>query len=244
MTRLDASEQIIGGRVCLNGIVTTSTSAQVHQNNTVTLNGQKLIARAFRYLLMHKPARTICSNVDEHYPSIFNFLDIERASELHIAGRLDADTTGLLLLTDDGHWSYNITVPAKGCKKVYRVFLNRALDDSAILKFAEGIQLQGEARPTLPSRLEIVNKKEALLTITEGRFHQVKRMFAAVGNRVASLHREQIGAINLDVDEGHWRHLTENEVSSFSQPSEIVSRRILNQPLSRLVTGERRPTDD
>jgi 16S rRNA pseudouridine516 synthase len=77
--------------------------------------------------------------------------------------------------------------------------------------------LQGEKAPTRPAELEVVSPKEVLLTITEGKFHQVKRMFAAVGNRVVGLHREQIGAVSLDVEEGHWRYLTKDEVSSFSQ---------------------------
>ncbi len=208
-------QRIRVGAVCINGQVTRAESAQVHQNNTVTLDGETLVARPFRYLLMHKPAATVCSNIDEHYPSIFNYLDIERASELHIVGRLDADTTGLILLTDDGHWSYNITVPSRHCKKTYRAVLSRALRPDALRQFAQGIELQGEAHPTLPAVLELVDAKEVLLTLTEGRFHQVKRMFAAMGNRVVSLHRERIGEVTLDVAEGEWRYLSEDEVQSF-----------------------------
>ena len=162
---------------------------------------------------MHKPLNTVCSNVDEVYPCIFNYIDIDKASDLHIAGRLDADTTGLILITDDGRWSFNIISPNRQCKKVYRVGLRDVISDDVYLKFKNGVQLQGENKLTLPAKLNIVNPKEVLLTITEGRHHQVKRMFAAVGNRVVSLHREKIGKISLDIKVGQWRYLTIDEVN-------------------------------
>jgi 16S rRNA pseudouridine516 synthase len=173
--------------------------------------------RDFRYILMHKPANTICSNVDEVYPSVFNYLPVEKVSELHIAGRLDADTTGLILITDDGRWSFSITRPSRNCPKVYRVKLSKVLTADVAIAFKQGVQLQGEQQLTLPATLQKLASNEALLTITEGKFHQVKRMFAAVGNRVASLHREKIGDINLDVEVGQWRYLTDDEVQSFAK---------------------------
>jgi 16S rRNA pseudouridine516 synthase len=214
--------------VIVNEEVITDESTQVHENNTVTLNGENLRPRPFRYILMHKPADTICSNVDGDYPSLFNLPSIQSGidniSELHIAGRLDVDTTGLVLITDDGRWTYNITRPDKDCKKVYRVGLSYGITDdrvkALVVRFNQGIQLQGEQEPTLPALLEVLpsetkESKEVLLTITEGKYHQVKRMFAAVGNRVLTLHREKIGEMQLDVEEGQWRYLTENEVNSF-----------------------------
>lgn len=217
LTKCEAIQQIHAGAVCVNGQAAVDEATQVHQSNTVTLQGEELVARAFRYLMLHKPAGTVCSNIDEHYPSLFNYIDIGRVSELHIAGRLDADTTGLVLLTDDGHWSYNITMPSKLCPKTYRVALSRPIAPTVSSLFEQGIQLQGEAELTKPARLEVISDKEVLLTITEGRFHQVKRMFAAVGNRVASLHREQIGEVSLDVDVGQWRYLTEDEIQSLTR---------------------------
>jgi 16S rRNA pseudouridine516 synthase len=158
----------------------------------------------------------ICSNIDEKYPSVLNLLDVDRLSELHIAGRLDADTTGLVLVTDDGHWSFNLTSPKNRCEKVYRVLLSRPISADATQRFLEGVLLQGEAKLTLPAKLDIIDPYNVLLTLTEGRFHQVKRMFAAIGNRVKSLHRQQIGNLELDVDEGHWRSLTPAEVDALS----------------------------
>ncbi|SFG48812.1 pseudouridine synthase [Neptunomonas qingdaonensis] len=215
LTRSEATALLHSGIVLVNGEVIKNEAAQVHENNRVTLNGEVLTARASRYIMMHKPADTICSNVDEIYPSVFNYLDVEKAQELHIVGRLDADTTGLILVTDDGRWSYNIITPKKQCAKVYRVQLRDNVSGDIISRFFRGVLLQGEGSLTLPAILDVISPKEVLLTITEGRFHQVKRMFAAVGNRVVALHREQIGDVRLDIEMGQWRYLTAAEVQSF-----------------------------
>jgi len=215
LTRAEATTMITDGCVVVNNDVVCDVATQVHEDNIISLNGEILTARASRYILLHKPADTICSNIDEAYPSLFNYIDVDNASELHVAGRLDADTTGLVLVTDDGRWSFNIITPTKHCQKVYRVGLSRPISEDVAAKFAHGVQLQGEQQLTRPAILEVVAPEEVLLTITEGKFHQVKRMFSAVGNRVVSLHREKIGAIQLDVEVGQWRYLTSREVNSF-----------------------------
>lgn len=221
LTKIEAIQHIHLGEVSVNGEMARDEATQVHENNTIMLNGASLKTRDFRYILMHKPAGTICSNIDEAYPSLFNYLVVDKASELHIAGRLDADTTGLVLITDDGRWSFNITSPTRQCRKVYRVELSRALtieqSESITTRFKNGVQLQGEEGLTRPAKLDVISSNEVLLTIIEGKFHQVKRMFSAVGNRVVLLHREQIGEVRLDVEVGQWRYLTEGEVLSFSQ---------------------------
>lgn len=230
LTKDEAILNIHEGNVAVNGKAVYEESVQVHENNTITLLGQNLTPRPFRYLLMHKPAGTICSNVDGDYPSVLTLLKIEKSSELHIAGRLDVDTTGLVLITDDGRWTYNITRPDKHCHKVYRVGLSYGIPDDKVegltAHFQEGIQLQGEKQPTLPAKLEVLTSsdtpkkqgsKDVLLTIHEGKYHQVKRMFAAVGNRVLTLHRQAIGDINLDIDVGQWRYLTETEINAFKK---------------------------
>ncbi len=216
LTKPEAIAMIEEGKVNINRDVVTAVSAQVHENNQVTLNGILLTLRPFRYLIMNKPANTICSNIDEAYPSLFNYITEGNNAELHVAGRLDADTTGLVLITDNGSWSYNIITPNKKCEKVYRVGLRKPITEGATEKFAIGLQLQGESQLTRPAKLEIITSKEVLLTITEGKFHQVKRMFSAIGNKVISLHREKIGEITLDVEEGEWRYLTSDEIQSFN----------------------------
>ncbi len=225
LTRSEAKKLLKSGVVKVNGVVIKDPSTQVHENNTITLdNGaseQALNARSSRYIMMHKPADTICSNVDEIYPSLLHYIDVDKAFDLHIAGRLDADTTGLVLITDDGRWSHNIISPKKECTKTYRVTLRDKIPSdkqtALIEQFTQGIQLQGEKALTKPAVLQILTDNEVLLSITEGKYHQVKRMFAAVANKVIALHREQIGSVKLDDDlgEGQWRYLTEEEVASF-----------------------------
>ncbi|MCW8832977.1 MAG: pseudouridine synthase [Colwellia sp.] len=235
LTRNEAKKLLKSGEVRVNGEVAKNPAMQVHENNDITVDGQTLTARTSRYFMLHKVADSICSNVDEIYPSVLHFLDVDRAFDLHIAGRLDADTTGLVLITDDGRWSHNVISPKKDCKKVYRVWLRDAIPtekaEALIEHFTQGIQLQGESSLTRPAVLEIVTDtdndtsninvdnraNEVLLTITEGKYHQVKRMFAAVGNRVVGLHREQIGEIKLaDLSAGEWRELTAEEVALFN----------------------------
>ncbi|MGX9462348.1 pseudouridine synthase [Shewanella sp. A14] len=215
LLKSDVIQLIRNGDVLVNGVAVRDEAVQVHENNEITLNGQKLVARPFRYMLINKPANTLCSNVDGVYPSLFSLVDIERPSELHIAGRLDADTTGLVLITDDGRWTFAITSPSAKCSKVYRVTLAKPLAEDAADSFLQGIALQGELGLTLPATLHIITPQEVLLTLTEGKFHQVKRMFAAIGNKVVLLHRESIGAVRADVAEGEWRYLTADEIKSF-----------------------------
>lgn len=217
LNREQAQASILQGEVRVNGQPVVDIKAQVHKNNQVSLNDSQLTLRPFRYILLHKPANTLCSNRDEVYPSVFNFLEIEHKDELHIVGRLDVDTTGMVLITDDGHWSFNITRPSMQCEKIYQVGLSQALVKDARERFIQGIQLQGETELTLPATLSIIDDKQVLLGITQGKFHQVKRMFSALGNRVLSLHRQSIGPIKLDVTEGQWRHLTPAEVEYFNE---------------------------
>lgn len=208
-----ALQHILSGAVQVNGTVVLEPNTQVHENNLITLDGERLATRPFRYLMLHKPAGTVCSNIDEVYPSVFNALGIQNTDELHVAGRLDADTTGLVLATDDGRWSFNIIRPQQVCAKTYRVGLRDELSSDTAERFKQGVLLQGETTPTQPALLDVISPKDVSLSITEGRFHQVKRMFAAVGNRVLSLHREQIGQLILDVPEGQWRELTAAEIA-------------------------------
>jgi len=224
LTRSEAKKLLKSGEVRVNGEVAKNPAMQVHENNSIDIDGQSLTARQSRYFMLHKVADTICSNVDEGYPSVLHFLDVDKAFDLHIAGRLDADTTGLVLITDDGRWSHNVISPKKECQKIYRVWLRNPItaekSTALIEQFSQGIQLQGESSLTKPAILTLVTDtdvdNEVLLTITEGRYHQVKRMFAAVGNRVVGLHREQIGTVKLaDLAPGEWRYLTEDEVALF-----------------------------
>lgn len=149
------------------------------------------------------------------------FLDEPVAHKLHAAGRLDIDTTGLVLMTDDGQWSHRITSPRHHCEKTYLVTLESPVSDDTAEQFTKGVQLHNEKDLTKPALLDVLTPTEVRLTISEGRYHQVKRMFAAVGNRVVGLHRERIGEIALDpeLEPGEYRPLTEEEIASVGMPS-------------------------
>lgn len=219
LSRAEAKRLLRGGEVTCNGKVTLTGSHKVPEGAEVCIEGRLLELRGPRYIMLNKPVGFICSTEDEAYPSVLNLLAIERISILHIAGRLDVDTTGLVLITDDGQWSHKVTAPGAACGKRYRVVLAGPVAEELVATFARGIVLRNEKLVTRPAQLEIISANEVSLTITEGRYHQVKRMFAACGNKVIELHREQIGQIKLDDDlgPGEWRYLTEEEVNSVGQ---------------------------
>jgi len=217
LTRSEAKNAIRKGLISNQTGTLRSGSYKVDANDIIELKGKVLTIRGFRYIMLNKPPGYISSNVDEQMPSLLNLIDIEKKQNLFIAGRLDADTTGLILITDDGQWSHQVTSPRKKCEKRYRVSLQEAINDNAVQQFAEGIQLKSETQPCLPAKLEIISDHEVLLTISEGKYHQVKRMFVAIGNYVTKLHREKIGAVELDLELalGESRFLTEQEINGF-----------------------------
>lgn len=220
LTRTQARRQLQLGEVMVNGVVVKKGALKLAEHDDVTWAGEEVKPQGLRYLMLYKPEGYICSNVDELYPSVMNLVQLPVKSQLHVAGRLDADTTGLVLITDDGQWSHKITSPHHACDKVYRVDLAEPLMSEAEQRCQEGLMLHGETMPTRPARLERVSETQVLLTIQEGRHHQVKRMMAALGNRVVALHREQVGPVRLDPDlkKAHWRMLTTEEVAALAHP--------------------------
>lgn len=219
ITRKEAHKLIRDGRVRVAGELVRDTATHVTPETEVTLDGEPLGDGGPRYFMLHKPQGVISATYDGEHETVLNLLDEPRQDKLHIAGRLDIDTTGLVLITDDGQWSHRITHPGRGCRKVYRVEVTHPIDPSLVELFRQGVMLHGERDPTLPAELEILDtpgKNECLLVLQEGRHHQVKRMFASVDNRVTKLHRERIGDIQLDpeLEPGEYRELTPEEVAS------------------------------
>ncbi len=216
LTRSLAKKALHRGEVTVDGQVIKDGSFKLNENQKVCLDGEPISLIGPRFIMLHKPVDTLCSTVDEVYPSVLNLLDLPHKDDLHIAGRLDADTTGLVLITSDGQWSHRVTSPKRECGKTYLVQLADPLKAEWVEQFATGLALRSEEGLTKPAKLELLSSHEAILTITEGKYHQVKRMFAAVGNKVVGLHRESVGEIVLDesLAPGEWRYLTEAEIAS------------------------------
>ena len=217
ISRSLAKKAISSGQVSINDLYIKNPAFKVSSHDKVLFSDKQITKLGHRYLMLNKPVGYICSTKDDIYPSVLNLIDIEKHDSLHIVGRLDVDTTGLVFITDDGQWSHRISSPKTNCPKTYRVDLTESIDTEIIEIFAKGLLLKNEIKPTLPAKLIIESKNRALLSIQEGRYHQVKRMFAAVSNHVTSLHRLSIGKVILDpqLNNGEWRHLNAAEVSSF-----------------------------
>lgn len=217
-TRKEATQILKSGDVTVDGKVQKSGSVQVTEASVVAWQERQLSLTGPRYIMLYKPEGFVCSHEDGFNQTAFVLLDEVNMRGLHFAGRLDVDTTGLVLITDDGQWSHRITSPKHKCDKTYRVWLADAVQADYAEQLAHGIELRNERELTLPAHMELVNadENEVLLTIHEGKYHQVKRMFAALGNKVEALHRERVGEIVLDesLEPGEYRYLSEAEVAS------------------------------
>lgn len=217
LSRKETREAMRRGEVQVDGEVVRTADLAVGEHNKVTLFGLPVCPPGNRYLMLHKPLNVVCSTSDPRHATVISLLiDVPRAQSLHPVGRLDLDATGLVLLTDDGQWSHGITSPKRHKAKIYHVTLAEPLAEEAEKRFEKGMMLQGETKRTLPAQLERIGPMEARVTLKEGRYHQVKRMFAALGNRVVSLHREAIGGVALDLAlaPGEYRPLSHEEIKA------------------------------
>lgn len=217
LSRKEAGRVIRAEEIEVDGDVVKKAATAVDESQAVTWLGQPLRLSGPRYFMLNKPSGCVCANDDPMHPPVFMYLDEPRMQDLHSVGRLDLDTTGLLLITDDGQWSHRITSPKHACAKTYRATLADPIQEGASEQLAKGLKLRGETTWTKPAQLEVITATDVRLTITEGRYHQVKRMFAALGNKVISLHRERVGDLQLDptLEPGEYRELTMDEVTRF-----------------------------
>lgn len=217
LTRSQAWQVLRGGRVTVDGETVKQGATQIPLDARVTLDGVPVAPPLPRYYMLNKPPGVVCATRDPSQRTVLDLFDVAGRSRLHIAGRLDIDTTGLVLITDDGQWSHRITAPSKHCRKCYLVTLAEPLGAEQASRLAAGLMLRGESRPTRPASVERLSANKLRLTISEGRYHQVKRMFAALGNRVVELHRESIGDLHLDqsLEPGTYRPLLPQEIALF-----------------------------
>lgn len=215
LTRSSAREAIRRGRVAVDGVCVRSADLQVDENSAaVTLDGKPVDYVRFVYYMMNKPSGVLSASEDKHCKTALDLMDPhDRASDLFIAGRLDKDTTGFLLITNDGAFAHNILSPKKHVAKTYLVTLEAPAESRYADLLSAGIVLDGDLCKSVG--YHPLSERVCTLTITEGKYHEVKRLFEAIGNKVVSLKRIAIGALDLDdsLKEGEYRAISPSELA-------------------------------
>ena len=202
--------------VRLNGETVMEGRGRIDEFCRVEVDGNILQARKPVYVMLNKPKGCVSATCDAKNKTVLDLINLPEKDQLHLAGRLDFNTTGLLLLTNDGRWSRKLTLPQQKIPKRYWVQTQDPITDDYVKKFAEGFYFRFENLTTQPALLEILYPTTAHLTIYEGRYHQIKRMFGFFNNEVINLHRLSMGQIVLDEDLklGEFRFLDATEVAA------------------------------
>jgi 16S rRNA pseudouridine516 synthase len=216
MGRTKARALIVAGRVRVDGLPTRRIDHEIDRFTGVELDGSPLRPPERQlHLMLHKPVGILSATSDPVHRTVIDLIDDPDRHTLHLVGRLDRSTSGLILLTNDGNWSKPLMAPETKVPKVYLVETRDPIPSSAIEAFATGFHFPTEDLTTLPAALEILGERQARLTLHEGRYHQIKRMFHRISNRVEKLHRETIGPISLppDLGPGEWRMLEKEEIA-------------------------------
>ncbi|RRV06715.1 pseudouridine synthase [Pseudomonas sp. v388] len=215
--RKDVRLALVAGRIRVDGQICKDPHHEVREFSRVAFDDQLLQpGKPARYLMLHKPKGYVSATCDAHHPTVLELLDEPDRHELHIAGRLDFNTTGLMLLTNDGQWSRRLTQPQTHLPKVYYVETEQLIDERYVTRFAEGFYFSFEDITTQPAELTLLGPRCARLTLFEGRYHQVKRMFGHFDNKVLELHRESMGPLTLDpaLEPGSYRALDAAQIAS------------------------------
>lgn len=222
LSRSDAKKVLHRGEITVNDNIVKDGSMHIDvANDEVLWAGEPLsVADGNRYILLYKPDGFECTLKAKEYPIVTDLIAVPEVGNLRIAGRLDVDTTGALLLSDDGAWLHRVTSPKHHQPKRYEITLADPMNADeqalAIKQIANGILLEGDNEKTRPAKLSFVDDTHATLILTEGKYHQVKRMMAYFGNKVIELHRASIGNITLDgLEMGECRFLTADEIKEF-----------------------------
>lgn len=219
-TRQEVKKYIRQGRVTVNGLPVKKPEMKVDELcQKVALDETQISYKAYEYYMMNKPKGVVCATCDKRYKTVLDLMGDQKRKDLFPAGRLDKDTEGLLLITNDGALAHRLLSPKKHVDKCYYVTVSGIVTEKDAARFKEGIDIgtSKEREITLPAVLEILESAEmskVRLTIQEGKFHQVKRMFQALGKEVVYLKRERMGSLFLDplLNPGEYRSLTEEEI--------------------------------
>ena len=221
IARHDSKLLLAQGRIRVNDAEATGADQQVDQFSRVMVDGTALPFVSPVYLKLHKPVGVLSATRDALHTTVIDLLEHPVRESLHLVGRLDRGRSGLVLLTNDGRWSRALMAPEAGVKKIYEVRVEKPLTQGMVDAFAEGMYFEYENILTQPALLEILENTLARVTLVEGRYHQIKRMFGRFRNPVLALHRLQIGMVSLpgDLLPGHSCPLSANEVSGSTHAS-------------------------
>lgn len=215
MTRTEAKKAISKGRVSVGGTVAKSGSLQV-EDQEILLDQVPVVYQRYFYIMLNKPAGYVCANRDSKSKTVFDLLPAEyQKKDLFVCGRLDKDTTGLVLITNHGDLAHRLLAPKKEIFKEYVVTSREPVSEQDVERLRAGLLLN-DGLHCKPAYYEKQEERVGLLRISEGKFHQIKRMFAALDNQVTALHRQAIHGLALDpqLREGACRYLTEEEINS------------------------------
>jgi 16S rRNA pseudouridine516 synthase len=214
-SRAEVKKLVRLGLVTVNEKVIFAPEINVNPtHDKIVVDGEVVLYQPFVYLMLNKPAGYLSARSDRTDPTIMSLIEGYDHRDLHIVGRLDKDTTGLILLTDDGAFTHHLTSPKHQIAKTYHVRVDQPIEPALVNKFSEGFSIGADER-VKPAILKLTDDKHlAHLTIFEGKFHQVKRMFEKHGYKVTSLHREKIGVLTLhNLSVGQYRELTLEEIT-------------------------------
>ena len=223
-TRRYCSDLVYADLVKVNGVLAEDPEERISTEGLIlNVEGQDWEFHEKAYIAFHKPTNYECSHKTTHHPSVYSLLPrpfVERG--LQCVGRLDFDTTGLLLISDDGQFIHKMTTPKKSIGKVYEITTAEPIQGKQLDHLLKGVILDDDPKPCFAKACEQIDEHRLAMTIVEGRYHQVKRMMAAVGNHVAQLHRTQIGAYSMPVDlaEGQWHWLSGSDLQQLAKSVE------------------------
>ncbi|ROM16260.1 16S rRNA pseudouridine(516) synthase [Pseudomonas protegens] len=206
---------LVQRRIRIDGQPVSDPKAEVREFSRVELDDEVLQAgKPARYFMLHKPMGCVSATRDPEHKTVLELIHEPDPQDLHIAGRLDYNTTGLMLITNDGNWSRRLTQPQTKLPKLYYVETEQEICPEYVETFARGLYFAFEDLTTLPAQLQILGPRSARLSIVEGRYHQVKRMFGHFNNKVLRLHRERMGPLLLDerLAPGEYRALSDAEI--------------------------------
>ncbi|MGQ9856227.1 MAG: pseudouridine synthase [Fervidobacterium sp.] len=211
-TRSEVKKYIKEGRVAVNGRVVYEPEFHVSQNDEITIDGEHVNSHRNVYIMLFKPAGFV-STTSEYEPSVLNLIDHPYIDELHIAGRLDKDVEGLLILTNDGDFTHRLISPRKHVEKEYYIYTKHPykLTEEVKNEFQKGLEVDGEK--FLPAKIEQVDEKTISITIIEGKYHQIKKMCKKTGIEWERILRVRIGRLTLgELKKGEWRELSKEEI--------------------------------